>query len=52
MGTATDRESQINALFVGLRAERLAGVVCFDAAQHAASATRPACCPNCRTTPD
>ena len=35
VGTTTDRESQIDALFAGVRAERLAGVVWFDAAQHA-----------------
>jgi mannan endo-1,4-beta-mannosidase len=35
VGTTTDRESQIGALFAGVRAERLAGVVWFDAAQHA-----------------
>jgi Glycosyl hydrolase family 26 len=35
VGTTTDRESQIGALFAGARAERLAGVVWFDAAQHA-----------------
>jgi len=34
VGTTTDRESQIDALFAGVRAERLAGVVWFDAAQH------------------
>ena len=35
MGTTPDRESQIDALFAGVRAERLAGVVWFDEAQHA-----------------
>jgi len=35
VGTTTDRESQIDALFAGVRAERLTGVVWFDAAQHA-----------------
>jgi hypothetical protein len=35
VGTTTDRESQIAALFAGVRAERLAGVVWFEAAQHA-----------------
>src|ERR1039457_2916970 len=35
VGTTTDRESQIDALFAGVRAERPAGVVWFDAAQHA-----------------
>lgn len=35
VGTTPDRESQIDALFAGVRAERLAGVVWFDAAQHA-----------------
>ena len=35
VGTTTDRESQIDALFAGVRAERLAGVVWFDEAQHA-----------------
>jgi mannan endo-1,4-beta-mannosidase len=35
VGTTTDRESQIDALFAGARAARLAGVVWFDAAQHA-----------------
>ena len=35
VGTTTERESQIDALFAGVRAERLAGVVWFDAAQHA-----------------
>jgi hypothetical protein len=33
VGTTTDRESQIGALFAGVRAKRLAGVVWFDAAQ-------------------
>jgi hypothetical protein len=35
VGTTSDRESQIDALFAGVRAERLAGVVWFDEAQHA-----------------
>ena len=35
VGTTTERESQIDALFAGVRAERLAGVVWFDEAQHA-----------------
>jgi mannan endo-1,4-beta-mannosidase len=35
VGTTTDRESQIDALFAGARSERLAGVVWFDEAQHA-----------------
>jgi len=35
VGTTTDRETQIGALFAGVRAERLAGVVWFDKAQHA-----------------
>ena len=35
VGTTTDRESQIDALLAGVRAERLAGVVWFDEAQHA-----------------
>ena len=35
VGTTADRESQIDALFAGVRAERLAGVVWFDQAQHA-----------------
>ena len=35
VGTTTDRESQIDGLFAGVRSERLAGVVWFDAAQHA-----------------
>jgi Glycosyl hydrolase family 26 len=34
VGTTTDRETQIGALFAGVRAERLAGVVWFDEAQH------------------
>ena len=34
VGTTTNRESQIDALFAGVRAERLAGVVWFDEAQH------------------
>ena len=35
VGTTPNRESQIDALFAGVRAERLAGVVWFDEAQHA-----------------
>jgi glycosyl hydrolase family 26 len=35
VGTTPNRESQIDALFAGVRAERLAGVVWFDKAQHA-----------------
>jgi len=35
VGTTANRESQIDALFAGVRAERLAGVVWFDEAQHA-----------------
>ena len=35
VGTTADRESQIDALFAGVRAEPLAGVVWFDEAQHA-----------------
>jgi hypothetical protein len=35
VGTTADRESQIDALFAGVRTERLAGVVWFDEAQHA-----------------
>jgi mannan endo-1,4-beta-mannosidase len=35
VGTTSDRESQIDALLAGVRAERLAGVVWFDEAQHA-----------------
>jgi mannan endo-1,4-beta-mannosidase len=35
VGTTPDRESQIDALVAGVRAERLAGVVWFDEAQHA-----------------
>ena len=35
VGTTPDRESQIGALLAGVRAERLAGVVWFDEAQHA-----------------
>jgi Glycosyl hydrolase family 26 len=35
VGTTTNRESQIAALLAGVRAERLAGVVWFDKAQHA-----------------
>jgi mannan endo-1,4-beta-mannosidase len=34
VGTTSDRESQIDALFAGVRAENLAGVVWFDEAQH------------------
>jgi len=34
MGTTANREKQIDALFAGVRAERLAGVVWFDEAQH------------------
>jgi hypothetical protein len=34
VGTTPDRESQIDALFAGVIAERLAGVVWFDQAQH------------------
>jgi mannan endo-1,4-beta-mannosidase len=34
VGTTPDRESQIAALFAGVRAERLAGIVWFDEAQH------------------
>ena len=34
VGTTTNRESQIDALFAGVRAERLAGVVWFNEAQH------------------
>jgi mannan endo-1,4-beta-mannosidase len=34
VGTTSDRESQINALFAGVRAEDLAGLVWFDEAQH------------------
>jgi hypothetical protein len=34
VGTTPNRESQIDALFAGVRAERLAGVVWFDEAQH------------------
>ncbi len=34
VGTTANRESQIDALFAGVRAERLAGVVWFDEAQH------------------
>ena len=34
VGTTPNRESQIGALFAGVRAERLAGVVWFDEAQH------------------
>jgi mannan endo-1,4-beta-mannosidase len=35
VGTTTDRESQIRGLFAGVSAAGLAGVVWFDAAQHA-----------------
>jgi Glycosyl hydrolase family 26 len=35
VGTTADRDSQISALFAGVSAARLAGVVWFDAAQHA-----------------
>ena len=35
VGTTSDRESQIRGLFAGVRAQRLAGVVWFDQAQHA-----------------
>jgi hypothetical protein len=35
VGTTSDRESQIDALFAGVQAEHLAGVVWFDEAQHA-----------------
>jgi mannan endo-1,4-beta-mannosidase len=35
VGTTANRESQIDALFAGVRANRLAGVVWFDEAQHA-----------------
>jgi glycosyl hydrolase family 26 len=35
VGTTADRDSQISALFAGASAARLAGVVWFDAAQHA-----------------
>jgi mannan endo-1,4-beta-mannosidase len=35
VGTTPNRESQIAALFAGVRAERLAGLVWFDKAQHA-----------------
>ncbi len=34
VGTTSNRESQINALIAGVSAERLAGVVWFDEAQH------------------
>jgi mannan endo-1,4-beta-mannosidase len=34
VGTTPDRESQIDALLAGVRAERLAGVVWFDETQH------------------
>ena len=35
VGTTTDRESQIDGLFAGVRSARLAGVVWFDAPQRA-----------------
>ena len=35
VGTTADRGNQIDTLFAGVRAERLAGVVWFDQAQHA-----------------
>jgi mannan endo-1,4-beta-mannosidase len=35
VGTTSDRESQIDALFAGVRSDGLAGVVWFDEAQHA-----------------
>jgi len=35
VGTTSDRESQIDALFAGVSANSLAGVVWFDEAQHA-----------------
>jgi Glycosyl hydrolase family 26 len=35
VGTTANRESQIDGLFAGVRAGRLAGVVWFDEAQHA-----------------
>ncbi len=35
VGTTPNRESQIGGLFAGVRANRLAGVVWFDEAQHA-----------------
>jgi mannan endo-1,4-beta-mannosidase len=35
VGTTPNRESQIDGLFAGVRAERLAGVIWFDKAQHA-----------------
>ncbi|HEX9039587.1 MAG TPA: glycosyl hydrolase [Trebonia sp.] len=35
VGTTANRVSQIDALFAGVRAQRLAGVVWFDEAQHA-----------------
>jgi mannan endo-1,4-beta-mannosidase len=35
VGTTTDRESQIDALFAGVRGAQLAGLVWFDEAQHA-----------------
>lgn len=35
VGTTPNRESQIDALFAGVRAQRLVGVVWFDEAQHA-----------------
>ena len=34
VGTTPDRKSQIGALFTGVRAKRLAGVVWFDESQH------------------
>jgi Glycosyl hydrolase family 26 len=34
VGTTSDRESQIDALFAGVQANHLAGVVWFDEAQH------------------
>jgi hypothetical protein len=35
VGTTPNRETQIDGLFAGVRAERLTGVVWFDQAQHA-----------------
>ena len=35
VGTTSNRESQIDGLFAGVRAERLIGLVWFDQAQHA-----------------
>jgi mannan endo-1,4-beta-mannosidase len=35
VGTTSNRESQIGALFANVRAQRLAGIVWFDEAQHA-----------------